>query len=511
MAISRYAETHYKFKLPWSPLHRPLPEMVVDAPWAALPGQTVPLVLAVHDAHRFPVRLREASVVVRAGGQLHKERREFDLPLDRPFHWIDLPWPGPEIPGQNLVDVSFAVEDAKGRRRDFLNHSLPFLPPLCLDILRLSEPFPFPDGWISGDLHCHTTWSEDPVEWGGDPVVMNHAAACMGMGFWASTDHSYDFAWEHPDWLRPTDPAAKFTRYRQAIEAASESGPIILPSEEVSCGNRDGRNVHLIVVDHPDYLPGQGDGGRRWLDNKPDLSIAQVLERIRASGAPAIAAHPRPGIGLVQRLVFRRGDYDHPDLQPGIQGLQFWNGGRGDDFRQGRALWIQDLLRGARRRPVAGNDAHGDLNRATQVATPLFTLRQTRSHRFGHARTWLHLDEFPSRAAVRRALASDSPTTLSSGPWLDLRLPGTARSARRAQGSSIELRARSLEEFGPVAVLRVYGHRRGETRETRLLDLEPRTLEVEETLALPADLVYARAELETTLGHAALTDAVEPG
>ncbi|MEN9309845.1 MAG: hypothetical protein RL173_3777, partial [Fibrobacterota bacterium] len=28
--MQRYAETHYKFRLPWSPLFRRLPEMIVD-------------------------------------------------------------------------------------------------------------------------------------------------------------------------------------------------------------------------------------------------------------------------------------------------------------------------------------------------------------------------------------------------------------------------------------------------------------------------------------------------
>ncbi|MEK7393762.1 MAG: hypothetical protein AAB214_14480, partial [Fibrobacterota bacterium] len=154
--MQRYAETHYKFRLPWSPLFRALPEMIVDAPWCAVPGQDVPLFLAVHDAHRFPVTLREVRVVVRAGGEMHQERRNLDLRLDQPFHWVDLPWPGPIVPGQNLVDVLFEVEDSKGRRHKFLNHSLPRLAPTSLDVLRLESAFPFPAGWTSGDLHCHT-------------------------------------------------------------------------------------------------------------------------------------------------------------------------------------------------------------------------------------------------------------------------------------------------------------------------------------------------------------------
>src|ERR1019366_6673674 len=96
----------------------------------------------------------------------------------------------------------------------------------------------------------------------------------------------------------------------------------------------------------------------------------------------------------------------------------------GDDFRHGRSLWIQDLLRGNRRLPIAGNDAHGDLNRATQVSRPLFQLRQTRSHRFGHARTWIHLASEPTRTSIRAALAGDTPTVLSDGPFLSIRVPG---------------------------------------------------------------------------------------
>ena len=505
MAISRYAETHYKFRLPWSPLWRPWPEMVVDAPWVAVPGRETPLFLAVHDAHRFPVVLREAKVVVRAGGELHREIVQPDLKLDQPFHWIPLPWPGPETPGQNLVDVAFEVEDSRGRRRRFLNHSLPGLAPTTLEILRLSKDFPAPAGWTSGDLHCHTLWSEDPVEWGGDPATMNRAAACMGMGFWAATDHGYDFAWDHPDWMRPADPIRRFAEFRASLPVDEPGAPVVLPAEEVSCGNAQGRNIHLLLVDHPEYVPGQGDGGRRWLDNRPDLSIPQVLELARGSGAPAFAAHPRPGIGRLERMVFRRGRWEDADLHPGISGLQFWNGGTGDDFRQGMAFWIADLLRGGRRRPIAGNDAHGDLNRATQVKTPLFSLRQSRNHRFGRARTWLRLESPPSRETVRAALAGTcAPTFLSDGPFLEL------RPDRGGEGGAMAISAASLDEFGRIDRIRLFGHRRGETREEPLLEASPSTLVYEASFSPEPGTAYVRAELSTSLGFRALTGAVEP-
>jgi hypothetical protein len=508
--VNRYAETHYKFRLPWSPLHRRLPEMIVDAPWMAAPGRAAPLFLCVHDAHRFPVTLRAVRVVVRAGGEMQKAEKTFDLRLDQPFHWIDLPWPGPETPGENLVDVLFEIETPKGRRRKFVNHNLPGLAPQSLSVLRMTQPLPFPEGWTSGDLHCHTSWSEDPVEWGGDPIVMRRAADCQNLGFWAATDHSYDFAWQHPDWLVPTDPAARFRDFRASLPVDEPGRSVVLPAEEVSCGNRDGRNVHLLVIDHPEYLPGQGDGGRRGLHNRPDLSIGQVLAETARSGAPAFAAHPKPGIGLVQRLLFRRGDWDHADLLPHLHGLQFWNGKVGDDFRQGRALWVADLLRGNRRLPIAGNDAHGDLNRATQVSRPLFQLHQTRSHRFGHARTWIHLDSEPSRESIRAALAGDTPTVLSDGPYLSLRVGGAAQAEERSS-SGIELRAASPVEFGKIRAVRVYAHLRGSAKEDLLLNATPDAQDWSHRMDLPSGALYLRAEAETSKGHRALTRAVEPG
>lgn len=507
----RYAETHYKFRLPWSPLSRPLPEMVVDAPWCAVPGRSVPLFLAVHDAHRFPVVLREVRVVVRAGGQMREVRQTLDLRLDRPFHWIPLPWPEPVHLGQNLIDVLFEAEDSKGRRHRFLNHSMPFLPQPSLDVLRLESNFPFPEGWTSGDLHCHTTWSEDPVEWGGDPRVMNDAARCMGMGFWAATDHSYDFAWDHPDWMRPTDPVAKFERFRASFPPDSPDQPLVLPSEEVSCGNSRGRNIHLLLIDHPEYVPGQGDGGRRWLRNKPDLSIPQVLEQAASHGSPAFAAHPRPGIGLAERLLFRRGMWETPDLHPGLGGIQFWNGGTGRDFAQGMAFWIADLLAGNRRMPIAGNDAHGDLNRATQVRTPLVSLRQSKAHRFGYARTWIHLDHAPTRAGLRRALREGAPAVLSNGPALVLKAPGSRHQATRCDGADLVVEAASLPEFGRIDKIRVYAHVGSEPRETLVAELAPASMAAQERIGLPAQVRYVRAELRTLGGYRALTGAVEPG
>ncbi|HOX52417.1 MAG TPA: hypothetical protein PKY05_13080, partial [Fibrobacteria bacterium] len=345
-------------------------------------------------------------------------------------------------------------------------------------------------------------------EWGGDPMVMRRAARCLGLGFYAATDHSYDFAWNHPDYLSPADPVQRFDAFRRSLPADEPGMPVVLPAEEISCGNSRGENIHLLAIDHPDYLPGQGDGGRRGLDNRPDLSILQVLERLTESGAPAFAAHPRPGIGWLQRKIFRRGQWDPQDLRPGLHGLQIANGSWGRDFLSGRDLWVNDLLAGNRRLPIAGNDAHGDLNRATQVAFPLLRLGQTDLHRFGHQRTWIFPGHSPSRSSLREALTG-APCVISDGPWLGLSVPGAAHAVERSEGTG-RIVGESLVEFGRIRRVVVFSHARSESAESVLLDLSPAALRVDSAFQVPADTRYVRAELWTESGHRALTRAVEP-
>ena len=61
-----YAETHFKFRLPWSLLFRPWPEILVDAPFQFVPGAEPTLWIAVRDAHRFPTLLEEIEIQIKA-------------------------------------------------------------------------------------------------------------------------------------------------------------------------------------------------------------------------------------------------------------------------------------------------------------------------------------------------------------------------------------------------------------------------------------------------------------
>src|SRR5215216_3314588 len=74
-----YAETHYKFKLPWSPLHKRWPEVFLDGPSFCVPGINPVFYLALKDADLFPIRVRGIELLIQGEGT----SRKIHLDLDR--------------------------------------------------------------------------------------------------------------------------------------------------------------------------------------------------------------------------------------------------------------------------------------------------------------------------------------------------------------------------------------------------------------------------------------------
>ena len=401
----RYAETHFKFRLPWSLLYRPWPEIIFDMPFQAVPGIEPTMWIVVRDADRFPVTLESAEIEIAChdGDITLTEKRTvaLDIAADRPFAFYPVPLadlkPGKyTITPRVTVKKKNANEGDKNARRTFTRWNLPGLRPAPLRLQVLAEKPPQAPGYAAGEMHCHTHYSRDHVEFGATPAVLQQAAASVGLDFACCTDHAYDFAFTDEDYTKEArSPAPRFQALRDEIAALpqGEGHPLLLAGEEVSAGNSKGENVHVTVFAPDSYLPGLGDCGRYWLENKPTRSIAQILQDTTAH---CFAAHPFQQMGIVEKFVFRRGYWAvkdlHADKPHAIRGLQFWNGIRDEGFKLGREFWIAELGKGNFILPIGGNDAHGDLNDTTAVSTPLFSLKHTRDHVFGRVRTVVKLD-----------------------------------------------------------------------------------------------------------------------
>jgi hypothetical protein len=512
-----YAETHFKFKLPWSLLYRPWPEILVDAPFQFVPGVKPMLWFVVRDAQRFPTLIEKMEINIQGTDTDSKNIPERSLDLQYRateqfcFYQIylgTLPAGNYEIRCKihaRRIDSNSGADLGKTKIFERWNH--PGLKSVPLKIQVLAEKPPKAPGFVAGEMHCHTYYSADHVEHGAEPAVLQQAAKAVGLDFVSCTDHAYDFAYTTEDYTKEADtPLTRFDALREEVRELNQNAdmPLMIAGEEVSAGNSKGENVHMTVLGPECYLPGLGDCGRNWLDNKPTFRIPKLLEMTKAH---CFAAHPMQPIGYLEKFIFRRGYWSHKDLNLDanhkIRGIQFWNGIRDEGFKLGREWWIEELGKGNYLLPIGGNDAHGDLNDTTAVAIPLVSLKHSRDHVFGKVRTVVKIDERGlSLESLNKAFASDN-CYITDGPalWWE-------RGEKK-----VTFHARNTQDFGGAfRYIRIYGRRRSNSGKLAVQEsicMESLVLPPSKTdITVNADdFAYLRAECETATGKFAMTSA----
>ena len=512
-----YAETHFKFKLPWSLLYKPWPEIQTDAPFQFLPGIEPTLWIVVRDAHRFPTLIEKIDISI-VGTEDFRASKTVDLQIRATEQFGFYPVKLGKLPAGNYdIDCRISAkrinengEPTADKERCFSRWNLPGLKPAPLKIQVLAEEPSKAPGFVAGETHCHTHYSADHVEHGASPAVLQQAAKAVGLDFVSCTDHAYDFAYTTEDYTKEADtPLTRFDMLREEIrklnDAQAENMPFMIAGEEVSSGNSKGENVHMTVLGPEGYLPGLGDCGRNWLDNKPTFRISKLLEMTTAH---CFAAHPMQPMGYLEKFIFRRGYWSHKDLNLDashkIRGIQFWNGIRDEGFKLGRDWWIEELGKGNFLLPIGGNDAHGDLNDTTSVSLPLISLRHSREHVFGKVRTVVKLDSPLTLNTLNEAFAGDN-CYITDGPalWWE-------RGEKK-----VTFHARNTQDFGGAfRYIRIYGRRRNNSGK-----LTPHEeLCMESLVAAPAktdisvnadNFAYLRAECETATGKFAMTSAAQ--
>ena len=534
----RYAETHFKFKLPWSLLYKPWPEIIFDAPFQFVPGVEPYLWIVVRDADHFPTAIKSAEIVLKARTQnaqqdalqLQDAQQTQDAPQSDIVICKDLnievreqirfiPLALGKIPaGLYEAHCKLTVE-REGKSQTFERWNLPRLKPVPLRFKVLNEMPPIAPGYAAGEMHCHTHYSADHVEYGATPEVLQLAAKAVGLDFVNCTDHAYDFAFTQEDYTKEADsPVPRFQKLREEIAALpkkDENGgdmPLMLAGEEVSAGNSKGENVHMTILAPEGYLPGLGDCGRYWLENRPTRSIKQILNMTEAH---CFAAHPFQQMGMLEKFVFRRGYWKPEDLQlknkHSIRGLQFGNGIRDEGFKLGREFWINELGKGNYLLPIGGNDAHGDLNSMTAVDLPLISLKHTRAHTFGNVRTVIKIDESDAKQESPLTLADLNAAFAADNCYIT---DGPALWWERGD-NGITFHARSNKETGGgFRYVRIYGRRiqpngKLAPEEEVMIGSQVATPDHADIPIATLGFAYVRAECETATGKFALTSAAQ--
>lgn len=493
-----YAETHFKFKLPWSLLYRSQPEIIIDAPFQINANQIPELWIIVRDADQFPVQIKNIHLEIRnSEKKTISIKQDLNISAKEAFAFYSLKIE--PLPPGNYEIFPYFETIQKRRSKKWMRWNYPFLKAKPLQIQVLKEAYFIPPDFVAGEMHCHTHYSSDHVEFGAAPHVLQSAAKLIGLDFVLCTDHAYDFAFSEKDYTKPIDPEIRFESLQKEIQNLPSS-PLMIAGEEVSVGNIHGENVHMLSLSPRQYLEGKGDCGRYGLKNHPTKSI---FETISLAKVPCFAAHPKVPMSFLERFVFRRGDWHDEDLQiqtkNPVRGIQFWNGSREQGFELGRLWWISQLEKGNKILPIGGNDAHGDLNDSTGITLPLLSLHHNRNHVFGKVKTVIALND-------SKPLTPSSLIEVFNGDRLYI-TDGPALWWSR-EDHYLHFQMRSSSDFGNIRFLHIYTAKPNSKESLNPIYSINSTDSIELSIQVPIDdFCYIRAEGETTKGFFALTSA----
>jgi len=338
---------------------------------------------------------------------------------------------------------------------------------LPLNVYVSEEFLPRWDGWLYGETHAHSLYTSDQVEFGMPLEPAASMAKALGLNFFCVTDHSYDLDDYTNDYLKNDPDLKKWKSFHSETKRLNnqfeKSGAnfAIIPGEEVSVGNYKGQNVHFLIYNNQEYIPGSGDSGEKWFRTRPDLTIDEMLKK-KEKNAVAIAAHPGDDPPFLQKILIRRGKWWYQDVtNDEIRGLQILNGEINNFFRYGYKLWIKLLLEGKKIFITAGNDAHGNFNRFRQIGFPFFTMREMDEQIFGKAKTLIKVDRKITTNAVLESIKYGK-SLITTGPIAKLLIKNEtgeiAEFGETIHGKKFQIfvEAKSTKEIGKIKKIVLY-------------------------------------------------------
>ncbi|NOX87534.1 MAG: CehA/McbA family metallohydrolase [Calditrichaeota bacterium] len=453
-----YAETHYRFRFFFSLLKRSQPEIIADAPHRIERKNPLPVLLLIKDAHKYPVRLLSVRIFIDREKVFEQNP---DIKINERL-WekiFEIPASGFNT-GVRRINVKIVYE-VKGKVRSCFNDNYVASSHAPLDCYFSDQKLPRTDHYYYGDLHSHSDFTDDQIEFAASLPTMKKMAAAVGLDFFCVTDHSYDLDDRIDDYLKNDPNLPKWEAFKKQCQKLNReaSTPFVIPGEEVSCRNSKNQNVHLLILNDERFFPGSGDSGEKWFRYYSEYSAAEIAEKINPK-AMAIPAHPAEKIPLAQKLFINRGQWRQRDLKnSAFSGLQFINGGEAEEIEKGVELWTSLLLRGQRVFPFAGNDAHGHFARTRQIGMPFISIEENKKHCFGVWKTGVKLKEPPKTPGDFIEGLKRGCLFVTDGPFLEI--TGWNKERRILMGAQtkavdfVELKALSTTEFGAINTLRL--------------------------------------------------------
>ncbi|MDP8240497.1 MAG: CehA/McbA family metallohydrolase [Candidatus Hatepunaea meridiana] len=470
--IGLYAETHYRFRyFPFSRYYRREPEIIFDTPHRLEPNATLPVILIVKDAHRFPVEIHKVTLSIHhkgikdghTAGQDIVSEITLNEKITSPFYYKIFDVDASSLPsGMLTVDAKVQFHNGKQERIVHQDNYIG-LTHVPFKVLKASEPLPRIPDWEAGELHTHTNYGGDQVEFGAPLEAYQRFARTQGLSWVALTDHSYNIDDYEDNYLKDDPDLKKWNRFQEYIAQLNRENDdvVLLPGEELTCRSATGRNVHMLVIGEKKFISGSGDSAQKWLRTHSELSVKQAIESLSEDTFTA-AAHPLETVPILQRLLVGRGNWKEADLQVNrLDGWQILNGNPDISFKKGLGEWKSALIKGQRKYIYAGNDAHGNFNRFRQVRLPMVSLYEHNNHLFGKSLTHIRSGNHSGTKDIINALKTGQ-VVISNGPALELtivkdnHLFHTGNEVKITGNEKIHLRYSTSTEFGGIESLKLF-------------------------------------------------------
>jgi hypothetical protein len=518
LPVVAYAETHYRFKYFFSWLKKTEPEILADLPHRLEPSSDLPVLVLVKDADRYPIDIISVVANIFHDGKFHTSVVLLDAAhatpwkADSKFWWNISSISFVESIGSlfGFFDIEVVIRySVDGVQRECTNDNYRSASHRKFRVYRAEHPMPSFPGWIQGDAHTHSSYTDDQVEFGAPIGASIELCKAMGQAFFCVTDHSYDLDDMVDDYLKNDPSLPKWTAFQREVDTvnAREHNFAVLRGEEVSCGNSFGRNVHLLLYGTKKFFHGSGDSAEHWFHTEPEYRILDVLLAMDENTI-AYAGHPSESTPLLQRLLIRRGSWSLDDMRwGGLCGIQILNGEFNRAFRQGLEMWKRMLLEGRKIFIAGGNDAHGNFNRFRQIGIPFFTIREWDRQLFGKVRTGVSAPIVDEKHVLTALLLGQS--FITNGPVVIAEITDEDGRSAGIGGSivcneaTVRVHARSTEEFGSFTSISIFGTTESTDHEYMAHTFFCAGLyEFEETLDLPfpSGSGYLRIEASTAHG-----------
>ena len=405
-----YSEVHYGFRYLLPLYHKTEPEIIFDIPRQVLltrSGNKIPIFLLIKDADKYPVNIENISIHVFCKKKHYKycilkkiqcydKIQYFEFPINIAEQWIN---------EYLTIYINFQANSIKYRNDNYFSDT-----PHNFKVFISDKTSLFRKNWFIGDVHYHSVYTSDQVEFGAPIGMTKKIARTMGLDWFFVTDHSYDLDDYDDDFLKNDPKLLKWEALKAECAKLSSDRIKIIFGEEVSVGNSKNENVHLLVVNQSEFIHGSGDSAENWFNNKPELK----LKDIKADGL-LVAAHPFEKIPYIQEKLLNRGNWSETDLKDAkIKYIQIING---KSFKENLLLinkYFRLLLNGNKYFILAGNDAHGNFQFMKQISVPFMKLMCKKYQLFAEYFTAFHYHENNPIEGIK-----NNQIVISNGPYVN--------------------------------------------------------------------------------------------